>query len=473
MPRLIALLGLWLGALLAPGLAAAAEQRAAPADIIEITADDLKNGGTGRVIDLAVGKARLLKLPVSARDALVANPDVAEVVIKTPRLIFLLGQQIGTTNAFFLDGQGGELARIEINVQMDVVAVKQALRDLVPGADIDVRAVNDNLFLTGRVRSPEMAENARQIALRFVGNAVNVVNLLSVIEDQQVLLQVKVAEITRSVLKELGVNLFDPASGSLTTVTSGDLSFRAATAGGLTDTPFLNTVLRYFHGDGDVLTIAINALERNGLIKTLAEPNLTAISGETANFLAGGEFPIPVGQDDNTISIAFRQFGIGLNFTPVVLNAGRISLRVATEVSALSNENGIVTQGIAVPGLSVRRAETTVELPSGGSLVIAGLLRDDLSNQITGVPGLKDIPIIGTFLRSNSLQRNETELVVAVTAYLVKPVSRDQVRLPTEGLAPPSDYDLYLLGRLHAVYGREAAAPPPETLHGPIGYIIR
>jgi pilus assembly protein CpaC len=471
MARIFLLLALWVAALAGPATASAADSREAPADIIEITAQDLKSGGTGRVIDLAIGKARLVRLPVAARDALVSNPEIADVVVKTPRLIFVLGRQIGSTNAHFLDANGKQIARLEINVSLDEKAVQGAIRQLIPDADINVRSVNDHLFLTGRVRSNDISENARQIALRFAEADGNVVNLLTVIEDQQVLLQVKVAEVTRTVLKELGINFANP--GGLSTLTSGEFAAQVDTGGGLTAAPFLRSFLSYFPDTGDILRVTLNALERNGLIKTLAEPNLTAISGETANFLAGGEFPIPVSQEDGVITIAFRQFGIGLNFTPVVLNSGRISLRIATEVSAIAPENSITTGGISVPGLRVRRAETTVELPSGGSLVIAGLLRDEFSTGISGVPGLSDIPVIGAFLRNNTLSQTETELVVAVTAYLVAPVNPSQVKVPTEGLGIPSDYDLYLRGRLHAVYGKVEGSPPEEALRGPIGYIVR
>lgn len=473
MARLLLLLGLWLTSIAYACAATAADRRDVPADIVEITAADLKTGGTGRIVDLPLGKARLVKLPVAARDALVTNPQVADVVVKTPRLIFVLGRQIGSTNAFFLDANGKEIARLEINVTLDEKAVQGTIRQLIPDADINVRSVNDHLFLTGRVRSNEISENARQIAMRFATAETNVVNLLTVIEDQQVLLQVKVAEVSRTVLKELGINLFDQSTGALTTITSDKFSLRNTSGGGLTAAPFLQNFFQFNDGTGNVLAITINALERNGLIKTLAEPNLTAISGETANFLAGGEFPIPVSQEQGVVTIEFRQFGIGLNFTPVVLNSGRISLRVATEVSAIAPENSITTAGISVPGLRVRRAETTVELPSGGSLVVAGLLRDEFSTNISGVPGLSDIPLIGALLRTNSLNQSETELVVAVTAYLVAPVNPSQVKVPTEGVGVPSDYDLYLRGRLHAVYGKVEGSPPEEALRGPIGYIVR
>ena len=473
MPRILLLLGFWLAALAGTGTVLAADSRNTPSDIIEITAADLKTGGTGRVIDLPINKARLVHLPVAARDALVSNPEVADVVVKTPRLIFVMGRQIGSTNAYFLDANGKQIARLEINVKIDENELNEVYRQLLPNADIKVKTVNDNLFLTGRVRSNELSENARQIALRFAAEEANVVNMLTVIEDQQVLLQVKIAEVTRTVLKELGINLFDQSTGTLSTVTSENFNLRGSSGGGLTDAPFLQSFLTYTANPENVLAITINALERNGLIKTLAEPNLTAISGETANFLAGGEFPIPIAQDQGVITVQFRQFGIGLNFTPVVLNSGRISLRISTEVSAIDQTASITAGGITVPGLRVRRAETTVELPTGGSLVIAGLLRDEFGSSISGVPVAADIPFLGALLRTNSLNKTETELVVAVTAYLVRPVNPDQVRVPTEGLGPPSDYDLYLRGRLHAVYGKNEGSAPEEALRGPIGYIVR
>ncbi len=439
----------------------------------ELSGIDLSDTSSGRHISLPQGKARIITLPVDVRDVLVSNPEVADVVVKTQRTIYLLGRETGATNAFFFDAEGNELLRLEIAVQLDVEAVNDALSALMPGIDVRARAVNNNLFLSGTVRSPDMAENARKIATRFVEEDEDVVNMLAVVEDQQVLLQVRVAEVSRNVLKELGANLFDSITGNFTTITSGDLFTRTFTQGASVETPFLNQLLRYDNGNGDVLTLVINALERNGLIRTLAEPNLTAISGETANFLAGGEFPIPVSQDEDTITVEFRQFGIGLNFTPVVLNSGRISLRISTEVSSLTNEGAVTLQSITIPALTVRRAETTVELPSGGSLMIAGLMQEDMTNGVDGVPGIKDVPVLGPFFRNNALQRTERELVVTVTSYLVKPVDRSVLSLPTAGLTAPTDFDLYFLGRLHGAYTKTEAAPSATALQGPIGYILQ
>ena len=467
-----ALLSAWLLVLLPP-VQAWAQQAAVPVGEAAETTPviELAKDVPGQTFKLPVGKAQLVRLPVAVRDVLVADPETADVVIKTPRLIYLVGRAVGATNAFFLDESGNELLRLELQVQADVVAVSETLRQLLPDADIKVTAVNSDLFLTGRVRSPDMSENARLIARRFVEADQNVVNMLAVIEDQQVLLQVRIAEVSRNTLKELGLNLSGSFNNVLTTFTARNLVGGLTTASPSLDTPYLTTNGTWQPNSGDQLTVTINALERNGLLKTLAEPNLTTISGEPASFLAGGEFPIPQAADNGQISIVLEPFGVALNFTPVVLNSGRISLRIFTEVSAISNDNAITLQNIQVPSLTVRRAETTVELPSGGSLMMAGLLQDNLSTGIRGAPGLKDLPILGPFFRNNSLERTESELIVAVTCFLVSPISRDQISLPTDGLVPPSDYDLYFLGRLHGLYAKQGPQVS-QSLKGPLGYIV-
>ena len=449
---------------------------------IQIGTLKLGNNMAARVVNLPVGKARLIRLPVKVRDVLIANSETANVVVKTPRLIYLVGLVAGTTNAFFLGDNGEEVLRLEISVNLDADTAEKTIKSLIPNSDIGVTAVNNHLFLTGNVRSAQISENARLIASRFVPNAGQdgggeVINMLAVIENQQVLLQVRVAEIKRDVLKELGVGFQDPdtlnvaAGTGLTTLSSGDFSSRLSTVSPFQSTPFLNQLLQFAPNTGDALTLVINALERHGLVKTLAEPNLTTVSGEPANFLAGGEIPIPIAAQDGQITISQEPFGVSLGFTPVVLNSGRISLRIFTEVSSLSNEGAITLQNISVPALDVRRAETTVELPSGGSIMVAGLLQEKEINGILGVPGLKDLPILGPLFRNNFISKVATEIIIAVTCYLVRPVSPKTIKIPTEGMIPASDYDLYMLGRLHGVYTGDEKITT-ASLKGPFGYIL-
>ena len=438
---------------------------------IEIGSLQLHDSLPARAINLPEGKARLIRLPMRVRDVLVANPAVANVVVKTPRLIYLVGLTVGSTNAFFPDADGKEVLRLEIQVQLDVISANKSIKTLLPDTDINITAVNSHLFLTGNVRSADISENARMIAARFVADEANVINMLVVMEDQQVMLQVRVAEINRNVLKELGINLFDTVTGAFSTLTSGDFALRLGTTAPTIDTAFLDIGGSFSPNVGDALTVAINALEKNGLIKTLAEPNLTTVSGEPATFLAGGEFPIPISSDDGQISISQEPFGVALSFTPVVMNSGHISLRVFTEVSALSNNGAITLANIQVPALTVRRAETTVELPSGGSIMIAGLLQENETAGIRGVPALKDVPFLGAFFRNTSVEKSETELIIAVTAYLVKPVAPRQLKTPLDGMIPVSDYDQYFLGRLNGVYVGDDKTTT-ASLQGPIGYIL-
>lgn len=442
-----------IGAYLAPPTQA----QVRPGGIVEITPVELRDDSTAQVVAVPRGKARVIRLPKDARDVLVATPGVADIIIKTPRLAYLLGRDVGATNAFFFDAEGNEIARLEIHVELDVVAVRQAMDKLMPGIDVEITAVQNSLFMTGTVRSVEVAENVRQIVSRFAPGAGNLVNLLGIAEDQQVLLQVRIAETSRSVLKNIGVDL-----AAVTSV--GDFAL-AVTTGPVSTAGFLNAAATVDGNDG-TLTTTLNALEQNGLINTLAEPNLTAISGETANFLSGGEFPIRVVTEDG-LETTFKQFGVGLNFTPTVLDSGRISLRISAEVSSIVN---------ALTGqLSVQRAETTVELPSGGSLMIGGLLQHSLATDVDGTPGLKDVPLLGPLFRENNLSSSDIELLFAVTAYIVKPIDHKKLTDQTSIVAPPTDYELYFLGRLEAVYGDEedAEAAVATALKGPIGYIVQ
>lgn len=449
---------------------------------VRIMSDDPESAAARHQIKLERGKAAIVELPRDARDILVSDPAIADARVRTPRQIYVIGTAIGATNIIFFDEHGGQILNLELLVQLDAKGATEALKRHFPDSNMRVESLNSNLAISGRVPNVAASEKALAIVRRFVDAPENIVNLLAVEGDDQVLLRVRISEMQRSVIKQMGINLFGNLNRGGGSVfrggTNNQFNVAGSLLGGLTAGANKTVPGPGVDPLGNSISIAsksingvLQALERNGLVRTLAEPNLTAVSGESAKFLAGGEFPVPAGRDSQgNISIEFKPFGVGLGFTPVVLSDGRINLRLSTEVSQISSETSVTLQNIIIPGLSVRRAETSVELPSGGSLVIAGLLQNDLQKSIDGIPGLKDIPVLGALFRSSDYQNNETELVIIVTPYLVRGVSEEQLRLPTDGFAPASDFDSFFLGRLTGVYKRK---PNPGTsLQGPYGYIM-
>ncbi|MCC7167792.1 MAG: type II and III secretion system protein family protein [Rhodospirillales bacterium] len=430
-----------------------------------------------QVMRLPLNKSRLIELPADARDVLVAGSDMVDVVLKTPRQVFLFARAVGDTNIVFLDRAGQVIHKLELHVHVDIESLRATLAQILPGEDVQAHAVGDNIFLSGNVRSDVAAASARAVARPFVAEDAKLINLLKVQAEQQVLLRVRVAEVQKSALKELGIET-SVSPGQALNVANLRFDLTPATSGAITSSTnalFRSTINQRNRSTGGTspFQFAIKALERRGMVKTLAEPNLTAISGETAKLLAGGEYPIPIAETNGQISVEFKPFGVGLAFTPVVLGNGRISLKLSSEVSAIdSNLTVAVSSSTSVPGLKVRRAESTVELPSGGSLMIAGLLQNDITNSITGIPGLKDVPILGALFRSTSFQRAESELVVTVTAYVVRPGSDSDFALPTDGLVPSSDLDQYLFGQLYHAYRGNKGPPPPLAIEGPFGSIL-
>lgn len=438
-----------------------------------------------QIMTLGLNKAAVVELPVDAADVLISNPEIADAIVRSARRTYLLGMEVGETNAFFFDGAGRQVLNLEIRVERDIDTLLSVLGRHLPSARIDVEAINDNIMLTGLVPNASASSKARDIAARFVGDPEKVLNMLAIEGKEQVLLKVTIAEMQRSLIKQLGIDL-----SAITSI--GDLALRLNTAnnfslqgqsfGGLNTTPG-----NFGEGGSEKLDGAVRALERNGLLRTLAEPNLTAISGESANFLVGGEFPVPSDRDRNgNVRIEFKPFGVGLAFTPVVLSDGRISLKISTEVSELSAEGAFVSQGgsvldedgnilqingVTIPALRVRRAETAVELPSGGSLALAGLLQENTRQNIDGVPGAKDIPILGSLFRSRDYLNAETELVVIVTPYLVDPKQESDFVLPTDDQIPASDIDTILMGRLNGTYGANAS-DVKKQLQGPVGFVL-
>lgn len=475
-----------------------------------------------RNVRIGLGKSVLVEFPRAVRDVMVSNPQAVDAVVLSSNRVFLLARRIGEANAFFFDGNGQQFATLELFVERETAGLEQTLNRLIPGGNIKVEMINQTVVLTGHVRNPADAARAANIAKQFVtvefetksatraeGTAVKkfnkqegesvVINLLQVEAEEQVMLRVVVAEVQRSLLKQFGINLgaaINSGNFDINVLTDNNLPLTAAE--GLGTIPLAGIAknsLDLFNGfasasnpDNPIpfgnsgigglwstpnqkAAYVVRALERDGLIKTLAEPNLTAVSGETAKFLAGGEFPIPVVDSNGQVSVIFKEFGVGVAFTPVVLSEGRISLKIESEVSELSNQGAIQIGTLQIPALKTRRAASTVELPSGGSLAMAGLLSENTRQNIDGFPGLKDLPILGTLFRSRDFIRQESELVVLVTAYIARPTARSELARSTDGLGDATDKKGIFLGHMNRIYGRGTAIPD-GGLKGDYGFIV-
>jgi pilus assembly protein CpaC len=423
-------------------------------------------GDGGRLVRIGLNKSIVIKLPGEARDVLVGNPDIVDAVVRTKNTAYLFARAVGQTNIFFFDASGQQILALDLEVAQDMTALQKLVRRTIPGSRIVVDTIGENVVLSGTAKTPAEAKLAYDLALRYAGDEKKVISSINVLGKEQVMLKVRVAEVQRNVLKQFGID-------STAIFSIGKFAFNLANINPFPTLPVspLGFYRGGFSNGGDSVDVFVRAMERDGLLRTLAEPTLTAVSGEAANFLAGGEFPVPVAQEDNTITIEFKKFGVGLGFTPLVMSEGRISLKISTEVSEISKDNSIVLEKITIPGLSVRRAETTVELPSGGSIAMAGLIKDSARADITGTPGLKDLPILGVLFRSRDFQQNQTELVVIVTPYIVNPVNEQQLAMPTDGLANATDMQGILFGRLNRVYGAPGKKPD-GVYHGNVGYIV-
>lgn len=530
---------------LAPGFAVAQVE---PPDASSMHITSGGGAHSARLV-LPFGKSAIIDLPADARDVLISNPQIADATVRTARRAYVIGRQIGQTNIFFFDAQGRQIANVEIRVEPDVDSLNDILHRQSPDTNIQAEAVNGSVVLSGTVRSAAEADHARQIAAQFIattgagggGGAApdRVVNLIQVQGSEQVLVRVRVVEMSRTLVRQLGINLnyqdmINQLVGSddfATVATRNGFSINGTALGGLIASGGVaRNILRpdsYAYPSGGVdptigtgdagvggyevdpqtgqitygpahiessqrTDAAVNAFERAGLLRVLAEPNLTAISGESARFLAGGEFPVPVNSNDGQISVQFKPFGVGLAFTPVVMSGGRISLKVSTEVSELTSDGAISTgdtpvrnsdgtttviRGITIPALQVRRAETTLEMSSGSSIVMAGLIQERTRHAMEGVPGVMNTPVIGSLFRSRDFLNNETELVVIVTPYLVRPTSPNQVRTPADGFRNPTEGESLLTGRLNHLYrpansdGSDTASDQ-RSLQGPHGHVI-
>jgi len=525
------------GLAMSAGISPAVAQRGAGAVSIDF-------GGESEVsksIVLPLNKAAIVELPHAAADVLVSQPSVVDAVVRSPKRVYLLGLRTGQTNAFFFDSRGRQILNLEIRVERDMDALTELLGRLLPDARINVESINDTVILRGMVPNSTDAATAAEIAAHFINDEDKIIPMLSVREREQVMLKVRIVEMQRNVIKQLGID-----TGSMVTLSNTALDTAASTLAGGQTGGLLGTATRLFgSANQNNVSLSFQALERVGLVRTLAEPNLTAVSGESANFLAGGEFPVPVGQDDGVITIEFKQFGVGLGFTPIVIDKGLINVKVSTEVSEITSLNNfgiggqtitipgnpavpappdqfelsdldgdglsdvaqnitdllatggnssgssvvgalqqrqgeipateptvVSAQGLNIPALSVRRANTTVEIPSGGSLVLAGLLQQNMRQTVNGIPGLKDIAIIGQLFRSRDYLNSESELVIVVTPYIVESTSKDKLTDPSEGFVPASDAQAILLGKITSSYGLSSRGVQSGTLQGPMGFIL-
>ena len=414
---------------------------------------DSKEVGNAILVDshkpiyISYGKAELIDVPVDIGDVLVANSNIIDVTAVQSRRLYVVGLTVGDTNLIVLDEGGNEVARFDVHVKYDLDAIQDLVNELFPGEDIRIGSVHDQILVTGMVATPEVAAKAANIIGQYVSDLTDssdpldtqISNLLNVRGEQQVMLQVRVVEASRTIAKELGVETRSNDTNELSASTlfgsspPADLAPHTAAAvirggTGLALNGDVTGAISLLHDSGiagiGLLNVVLNALEDENLVNILAEPNLTAVSGEQAGFLAGGEFPVPVGRDQNgNIVIEFREFGVSLNFRPTVMSDDRIALQMNTEVSSLDFDNAVELSDLTVPGLDVRRASTSVEIQSGGTLMIAGIIQSKTVKGMAGLPGISKTPILGKLMSSDSFQREETELLVFVTPYLVEPYS--------------------------------------------------
>ncbi|TCQ71856.1 pilus assembly protein CpaC [Ochrobactrum sp. BH3] len=474
-------------------------------DLIQLT-----QNGTTRNVNIGLDKSIVLELPSAASDILVANPSIADAIMKTSSRVYVFGKRVGQTNIFAFDKDGNTIASINLQIERDVSMLSTNIRKYLPGSNIAVEIVNDNVVLTGTVQTPQDSTRAEQLAELFVagGEATTgqytqqgsssrrffpeidnpdstrrtskIINLLKISGDDQVTLKVTVAEINRSVMKQLGINLLSSAS-------SGTVGFQVLSENlaGAIGKPISNSGAII---GTETLKAYFNAMENAGVMKTLAEPTLTAVSGEKATFKVGGEYNIigghsfeeneKTGKERLTYDVQKVEYGIGLEFVPVVLSPGRISLKVRTSVSEPTFDGSVSLQqatqlGTNILSMRKRLADSTVELPSGGSMMIAGLIRDDVRQTVSGLPGLSKIPVLGALFRSTGFVRSETELVVIITPYLVRPVQEKDLARPDDNFTPASDPERYLLGRINRTYGHIKGNAAAGKYHGFSGHIYR
>lgn len=468
-----------IAAALIAGPAGASPQ--APAELNEI-AIGARDATAARHLNMGVGKSIIIDLPRDAAEVFVGNPKVADAVVRSPRRLYVLAVGNGQTTVFVMDAAGKQIATLEIDIGRDVQELSRILKTAMPHADVAVRTINDTIILTGAVDSAGEAQAALDIAKGFVSSANagipgaagaagagptdgKVINSITIRGRDQVTLKVTIAEVQRTVLKQLGVTATNVTGGWGKFIQQNPFTLNAQT---------LSTTAASF--GGSQLGATLQAFERNGVARILSEPNVTAMSGESAKFTAGGEVPVPSGYDSQhaTLLFVYKPYGVTLNFTPLVLSEGRILLRIATEVTEIDPNNSVnvnTIAGINVPAFLTRKNETSVELPSGGSIMSAGLIQTKSRQIVNGLPALMNLPILGALFRSRDYQREETELMVIVTPYLSKPVGPAEIVKPTDGFSDATDGQTWLLGRLNRIYSTTHNVETMENFKGRVGFI--
>lgn len=424
-------------------------------------------------LNVPLNKSQVIETDRNFTNVSLGNPEIADVVALSRRSLYIFGKTLGSTSLTLSDAQGRIMAVVDISITHDIEGFKAKLYEVMPNEAVEVRSANGGLVVSGQVSTAAQVARVMAIAERFAPESVS--NLMTVAENQQVMLAVRFAEMERRLIRDLGF--------------SNDLAFEAGDfiGGGrsgeieLDPFPFASPVVGLLSGNFSLTTI-IDVLEEKGVVKTLAEPNLIALSGDTANFLAGGEFPIPAGRRVNPLTgaveivIEFKQFGVSLSFTPTVLGNGLMNLELLTEVSEIDEETSILLEDLLIPGLQVRRAKTTVELRNGQSFAIAGLLQENLRNDVRQIPVLGDLPVLGALFRSAGFESGQTELAVIVTPYLVKPSTLAKLRTPDQNFVPPTDAELFGLGRVEGAPSEDSAALGRDQAAGIVGaygYILQ
>jgi pilus assembly protein CpaC len=480
-----------------------------------------------------VHRSALINVSQPMSEVMVADPDIADVHVHNSTNLTVVGKSIGRTNLRVFDKEGKVERDMDIVVGYDLPAIRKALKNFLPDENIAVEMINTSIALTGNISNASNADKAMKIVTDFVssgsagaaagggaaaaaggilggaqaattgadaaggggGDTPKVVNMMQVVSGQQVMLRVRVGEINRTALKTLGVDLnyVSQASGTGLVAFGTGGGIASLVAAGADDTAVSPGVFLLPGGqtptntrglltgrwqpngpNGNTTAGMLKALENDGLFKVLAEPNLVAVSGEEAEFLAGGEIPIPVVQGTGTtnVTIEYKPFGVAVKFTPFVLSENRIRMAVQPEVSEVSTDNALVVSGFSVPSINTRRARTTVELAPGESFMIAGLIKDQMRATIDQLPGVKELPVLGALFRSTEFQRNETELVIAVTPYVVDPLKNSDIKLPTDNLRPASQMDMFFFGALGGWSGRSSTHSKPPGLEGPVGFMV-